>query len=363
MVDKIVIFSRSYAGVVGGVEKLSLRISEFFVSQGIEVHIVSFDKTDSEMFFRLPEKVTWHRIPTIDTNQKSSWRERFRRIREIRILLKKIRPDVFIGFQVGSFLVMRIAAVGLSIFSIAAERNAPTLFRFIKFGKFKYYFYQIALLTADVIAVQFDEYKELYLPMNRKRIQVTPNSVELMTPNDFDRVKNSVTKVLFVGRLTFQKNLEVLIDSFSSLNNKYFSLTVIGDGPSRSILENTVKTNRLNVTFLPFEENLSPYYLSHDVLCLPSRWEGFPNVVAEALGHGLPVIGFEKCAGVSSLVIPGVNGELAKGDFESSGLVTVFEKFNVEDYCVQQIRDSVKRFDSSLFESSWLNAILPRNLN
>ena len=50
---------------------------------------------------------------------------------------------------------------------------------------------------------------------------------------------------------------------------------------------------------------------SIDVLCVPSLWEGFPNVVGEALSAGVPVCGFHDCDGVRDLVTDGVNGWLA----------------------------------------------------
>jgi glycosyltransferase involved in cell wall biosynthesis len=61
-------------------------------------------------------------------------------------------------------------------------------------------------------------------------------------------------------------------------------------------------------------EDVGSLYRESHLLCLPSRWEGFPNVLAEALSHGLPVVGFEGCAGVRDLIQQGDNGLLAEGN-------------------------------------------------
>ncbi len=354
---RIVIFSRSYSGIVGGVEKLSLRIAKLFVSKGFLVHLVSFDEPDAVTYFTLPEGVIWHKIPTSNIDIKSSWSERFRRILAIRHILKDIRPDLFIGFQVGSFLIMRISAFGLNIASVAAERNAPTLFKYIRLGKLKYFFYQISLISADIIAVQFSEYRNLYILPNRARIRITPNSVCLPENGIAKSEGTKKRRLLYAGRLTFQKNVEVLLEALVDLEREEFSLTIVGDGPSRSLLEDYAGKHGLDVEFHPFQGNLVPFFQSHDLLCLPSRWEGFPNILAEAMAHGLPVVGFEEAAGVSSLIIPGVNGELASGMASPQALAKTLAAFKPTDYSHESIVNSIMAYDDDLFESSWLAVV------
>ncbi len=355
---KVVIFSRTYSKVVGGVEKLSLKLAKRLLALGITVHLVSFDDPNATMFFDVPTGLVWHKVSTPNIDQKSNWRIRYRRVRDLRLLLRKIQPDVFIGFQVGTFLLMRIAAVGLRISSIAAERNAPTLFNFIKLGRAKYWFYQLALHSASIITVQFSEYKTLYLPSLHKRIRVTPNPVEI--PNEFmeSRRPGDKLRILFIGRLTFQKNIEVLLQALQTVESKSLVLTVVGEGPSIKNLRSMALMADLEVHFEPFNKSLKTHFFDHDVFCLPSRWEGFPNVVAEALAHGLPIIGFSECAGVSSLVKPGINGELASGNSDPITLGNTLRNFDPSIYSKRQIVDSVRQYDEQLFEHTWVQAVV-----
>ncbi len=355
--NSIVVFSRSYSGIVGGVEKLSLRIAELLVSRGFKVHLISFDESDATTYFPFPEGVIWHKISTSNVDIKSTWQERFRRIRAIRSILKTVRPSVFIGFQVGSFLVVRIASLGLSISSVAAERNAPTLFKFIKYGKFKFLFYQLSLLSADIIAVQFDEYKKLYILPNRSRIRITPNSVLMPEMSNSSRINTGRKRILYAGRLTFQKNVEVLLEALTLTEKGCFSLTIVGDGPSRAFLESYAQKHDLDIDFEPFEKDLSKHFEAHDFLCLPSRWEGFPNVLAEAMSYGLPAVGFEEAAGVSSLIFPGINGELAAGNSDPKSLAKVLLKFDPNSYTYEDIRQTVGKYGMELFENSWISIV------
>ena len=61
-----------------------------------------------------------------------------------------------IGFQVGTFLAIRLALLGLFIPTIAAERNSPDLFKYLKNGKKNRFFSSLALSLSNVITVQFE---------------------------------------------------------------------------------------------------------------------------------------------------------------------------------------------------------------
>jgi len=69
--------------------------------------------------------------------------------------------------------------------------------------------------------------------------------------------------------------------------------------------------------------DVSAEYRAADLFCLPSRWEGFPNALAEAMAHGLPAVGFRHCAGVNELILPGHNGQLADGNDDADTLAAV----------------------------------------
>lgn len=94
-------------------------------------------------------------------------------------------------------------------------------------------------------------------------------------------------KFLYVGRLSPEKNLPLLLQVFAHLPQ--FSLTLIGDGPQQTQLQ---KMATANVRFAGYvlNEALAQWYQEHDVLILPSLKEPWGLVVEEALHYGLPVI-------------------------------------------------------------------------
>lgn len=95
------------------------------------------------------------------------------------------------------------------------------------------------------------------------------------------------------GRLVEQKDYETLLRAFARVApNHDCSLWILGDGPQRENLE-TLSVGlgvRDRVSFLGFLPNPFPYIKSADVFVLSSRYEGFANVVAEAMWLGVPVV-------------------------------------------------------------------------
>jgi len=99
--------------------------------------------------------------------------------------------------------------------------------------------------------------------------------------------RNTVKNFLYVGRLSKEKNLSLLIEVFNNLS--YLNLTIIGFGPQEMQLRTIAKSN---ITFAGAVDNndLPIYYQQNEVFILPSISETWGLVVEEALNNGLPVI-------------------------------------------------------------------------
>jgi glycosyltransferase involved in cell wall biosynthesis len=96
--------------------------------------------------------------------------------------------------------------------------------------------------------------------------------------------------VVAAGRLTRQKGFDRLIALMPQLPAAH--LTIFGEGPERAALEKQIDGLDLKgrISLSGFSDNLSSAIAGADVFVLPSRWEGLPNVVLEALALGTPVV-------------------------------------------------------------------------
>jgi len=112
----------------------------------------------------------------------------------------------------------------------------------------------------------------------------------------------------YVGRLDPQKGLVWLLDGASLWLDRAAdcSLVLVGSGPQRADLERIAARAGISdrVHFLGFRDDVAAILARSDLLVLPSRWEGMPNVVLEAMASGLPVVATD-VEGVAELLGPG----------------------------------------------------------
>lgn len=124
---------------------------------------------------------------------------------------------------------------------------------------------------------------------------------------------NDRIALLYVGRLSGEKNLDVLVEAMTLLNQKYINqikLVLTGDGPMK---ESLVENNPGNFVFTGYlhKEDLYEAYASCDLFTFPSSFETFGNVVLEAHASGLPCVGVNE-GGVKDIIVDGVTGLLSK---------------------------------------------------
>jgi len=114
--------------------------------------------------------------------------------------------------------------------------------------------------------------------------------------------KSKSPRVIYVGRVSKEKNLEVLCE----LQDK-FEITIVGEGPILNRLKE--KYPKVNFTGYRFGQELADTYRSHDVFCFPSKTDTFGIVMIEALANGLPVAAF-RVTGPVDILEEGVTGYL-----------------------------------------------------
>jgi len=120
--------------------------------------------------------------------------------------------------------------------------------------------------------------------------------------NSFEYNHEPSNNVLYVGRISKEKNLEALL----CLQN-YYNITIVGDGPERKNLEK--KYPKANFVGYKQGYELFDYYKKADVFCFPSLLDTFGVVIIEAMSQGTPVAAFN-VTGPKDIVKQGVTGYL-----------------------------------------------------
>ena len=116
--------------------------------------------------------------------------------------------------------------------------------------------------------------------------------------------KIKVLNLLAVGRLSVEKNFVFLIRALQKLKNVNFVLKIVGNGPDRKKLEKLVTQLNLQnkIEFLGFKKNIKNLLNKSDLLINTSKFEGFPNVVVEAISSGVPVISSKSHGGIMEIL-------------------------------------------------------------
>jgi glycosyltransferase involved in cell wall biosynthesis len=169
-----------------------------------------------------------------------------------------------------------------------------------------------ALRTADAVIVTTPAL-EAYVRGRRPRGRVTllPNGVDTALFRPAPRPARPPGEVLYVGRLSVEKNLETLIEAAARVSRAAVRLTLVGDGPARAALEGRARALDVPLRIRPFVPHAEvPAVMAQaDAFVLASFTEGHPKVLLEAMACGVPCVASD-CEGNRSLVSEGRTGLL-----------------------------------------------------
>jgi glycosyltransferase involved in cell wall biosynthesis len=115
--------------------------------------------------------------------------------------------------------------------------------------------------------------------------------------------------LLYVGRVSWEKNLRLLVQAYRNMDHEQCHLVIVGDGPARVEIEQELADTPVTFTGYLRGKELATAYACADVFAFPSYTETFGQVVLEAMSSGLPVVGL-LAEGVRDLVSDGQSGLL-----------------------------------------------------
>lgn len=117
--------------------------------------------------------------------------------------------------------------------------------------------------------------------------------------------------ILYVGRVSFEKNINLVIEAYKMMDHTTCHLVIVGHGPALEEIQHTCYQSNIPVTFTGYLQGkqLSEAFASADIFAFPSITETFGQVVLEAMASGLPVVGLD-AEGVKDLVSPHKTGLL-----------------------------------------------------
>lgn len=156
--------------------------------------------------------------------------------------------------------------------------------------------------------------------LTKKQVPVIYNGIDLSKCKPKESYQTDHITLLHIGRFNEQKNHEGLLKAFQKIRQAHpdCSLNLLGDGELREDMERFAKELGIaeNVRFLGSQSNVHPYLREADIFLLPSKYEGMPMTIIEAMGTGLPIVA-SAVGGVPDMITNEESGLLVPCDADA----------------------------------------------
>jgi glycosyltransferase involved in cell wall biosynthesis len=357
--NKIVIFFPNFAR--GGIEKVSLLLTSYLLNQKIQIIFISFEKLNSNFINnnKLFKNINILYVKNVFLKFL------FSMISLTKVLLNSDKKNtVVLSFQNSIIAVVVSKIMG---FKVAIRNSAP-----IDYYKVRSYYSGSIILIIKVLIYKFADLiisnsintaKKIKLfPFLRKKVIIISNPMQFENKNNnFKKKRKNI--ILYVGRLSYEKGVDKLIDGFELFLKKkpLFKLLIIGSGIEKNKLLKKVKEKKLlkKIIFKNWIFNLEKYYLTSKILVLPSYFEGLSNVIIESLNYKLPCVATDT-DGPTEILKKGKYGLIIKSNNKkdiSEGLLSVIENYQIYRHKALLGFNSNKKYSLQNIGPKYLDAI------
>ncbi len=387
---------------IGGAERVICNLAEYFYGEGYRVTMVT--KVRDEKEYELNPGIR-RIIADITPEEETGSRIRnlFARISKLKRIWKEVQPDVIISFIRKNNLMAIVSAAPLGIPVIVSVRSAPE--RELKGFGFKTISFLLFRQAAGVV-LQTREAYDFFPGYIRAKAVVLPNSINpdflkeseklaLERNSDINGATNEKPekvaventniiceepmvidsrvvfskrekKIITVGRIDDNKNQRMLVEAYAKIAGPYpeWSLELIGDGSGRKTLEEYVSTLpcKDRISFTGAVDDVVGRMSKASIFVLPSKIEGMPNALIEAMVMGMACISTDcPCGGPRDLIAADEsNGILVPVD-NVDAMAMALKRLITNDTLRQSMGDNARKIIATLHPDTvnkqWKNYI------
>lgn len=281
---------------------------------------------------------------------------------------KRESPDWIIAYQETPSIVASVSKLlGCKFRLIVSERNTTQYTG--RNEKIRFNLFRIADYVVPNAYAQEDYILETF-PFLSKQVVTIPNFVDLdfFTPPPI-RNRREVPEVVIAASIWASKNTLGFIDAVAALRDKGYKFHISWYGLNNTWIDyikqcqQKIETYALQ-NYIELKEKTSrikDVYQDADFFCLPSFYEGTPNVICEAMACGLPVVCSDVCDN-SRYVSNGENGFLFNPK-DTESIENEFEKlFTLSDadylmFCKKSREKAEEKLSKEVFIKSYINLI------
>lgn len=290
----------------GGAERVAATLSNRWAAQGHDVLLMPTYSGRGGCVYPLDAGVRLRYLADSVQSRATS----LARLRALRRIIAEERPDLVVSFLTRVNVAAIIAAAGTGVPVVVSERVYPPLMRLPRIWRL---LRRLCYRRARMVVMQTCEgaaWVAANCPASTTTVIANPLSLPLpatqprLAPESI--IAGDRSLLLAMGRLDRQKGFDLLLRAFAELAGEFpdWDLVVIGEGEERQALEQL--TRKLHLTgrahFPGRAGNPGDWYARASLYVMSSRFEGFPNTLAEAMAHGLPAIAMNCPTGPAELI-------------------------------------------------------------
>lgn len=294
----------------GGAERCLTELATGLKARGDQVSVMSLMPLPAGSRDELVERLREAKVPVVSADAKGVG-SLPRAIREVRRWLVSDLPDCLQTFLFHANVVGSIAARKAGVMRVVGGIRVAEPNRIRSHFEYRASRHMQAMVCVSGSVEQFVR-RHIYPPPHVRvttiRNGIRPEQFERVNPFDWTKygLDDAGRVILFLGRLHRQKGLDLLLDVAPTLLKLHpnWRLAIVGEGPMENAVKKTIA--RLpggQACLLPWQKDVASLYSGADVVIMPSRYEGMPNVVLEAMAAGRCVVAAD-VEGVAELLGP-----------------------------------------------------------
>lgn len=301
-------------------------LASHWADKGLDVCVVTLADEQGDFYFLSPRVRRIALGLTAESNNAfSALRNNLARIQALRRVIQLEEPDVALGFMPSANVLCGLACAGRRTVTIGSERIHPAMtprlplaWRFLRRAVYPRMAAVSALTGTSAAWIRENTGASTVPVLPNPVVYPIPSVEPAVHPRSVLPARREAKTLIAVGRLMDQKGFDRLLGAFARLRDSHqdWHLAILGEGPLRKELEARRYSLSLETSvFMPGAVgNVGDWYDAADLHVLPSRYEGFPNTLLEALAYGLPSVSVDCETGPRDILRHKVDGMLVPQD-------------------------------------------------
>jgi len=359
----------------GGAERVMAQLCNHLAEKGHEVTLLTLTPASETSFYEVSSAVRRRPLGRFTDGtglariiRVTAW------IASLRRSLAALQPDIVISFVDLTNIMVLLATIGLKLPMVVSERIDPAAHAH-RLSRLDRTLRRWTYPRASRIVVQTRRAARFFDRFLPEKIVTIPNPVPQsgLTALPGLASADGRFRIIGIGRLDHQKGFDILIDSFATLAARFpdWDVVIFGQGPDREALLNQIEAHGLEgrIKLMGVSKDVASESAQSHLIAFPSRYEGFPNALAEAMAVGLPAVAFADVSGVEDLIVSGESGVLVPSAEASSrslfadGLAQLMSAPELRDRMGQAAKTRTGIFQPGIVFGQWdeIVATTPRH--